>query len=275
MTVLTRWREIAWQSWREAGDDNISLIAAGVAFYGFLALVPLLGAIVLVYGMVSNPDTVVHDMHLLTSVMPPEAAGFIGQQLMDVVKTSRGTKGWGTLGALALALFGARNGAGSIIIALNVAFEVREKRGYIVVNLLAVGTTALAVVTLILAMIAITALSHLEGFLPTAPLATLALGKLGSCLMLVVSGTLAAATLYRFGPSRRARFVWITPGSVFAAACWLLLTLGFGLYVAKFGRYNATYGSLSATMVLVTWLWLSIYALLFGAEINCEVERRR
>jgi membrane protein len=200
MTVLTRWREIAWQSWREAGDDNISLIAAGVAFYGFLALVPLLGAVVLVYGMVSNPDTVVHDMHLLTSVMPPEAAGFIGQQLMDVVKASRGTKGWGTLGALALALFGARNGAGSIIIALNVAFEVRERRGYILVNLLAMGTTALAVVTLILAMIAIAALSHLEGFLPTVPLATLALGKIGSCLMLVVSGTLAAATLYRFGP---------------------------------------------------------------------------
>jgi membrane protein len=268
------WRKALWGSWQEAGDDNIALISAGVAFYAFLALVPLLGAVVLTYGLVADPETVVHDMKALTSVMPPDAAHFVGAQLMEVVQTSSGKKGFGALGALALALFGARNGAGSIITALNIAYEVKERRGYILVNLIALGTTALAVVVVILAMVAITALGHLQRLVPGAPIVLLAMGKLTTYGILGLSGTVASAILYRYGPSRRgARWVWLNPGSLLASLCWMLLALGFGVYVARFGNYSATYGSLSAPIVLLTWLYLSIYVLLFGAELNCEVQR--
>ena len=114
------WKQVLVRSWTAGADDNIGLIAAGVAFYGFLALVPQLGAIVLSYGLVASPETVIHDVKGLTSVMPAQAAGLIGDQLMNVVTTSGGKKGFGLVLALGLALFGARNGAGSVMTALNI-----------------------------------------------------------------------------------------------------------------------------------------------------------
>ena len=136
---LKAWIAVARRSWSETSNDNVGLIAAGVAFYGFLALVPLLGATVLVYGLIADPSTVMRDMTQLTSVMPSDAAKLIGEQLMNVVTTSDGKKGLGLLLALALALFGARNGAGAVITALNIAYEEEEKRGFLRVNLLAIG----------------------------------------------------------------------------------------------------------------------------------------
>ena len=272
---LASWKDVALRTWREAADDNVGLIAAGVAFYGFLALVPLLGAIVLSYGLVADPETVVRNMKGLTSVMPADAAKLIGEQLMNVVQTSAGKKGLGVFLALALALFGARNGAGSVITALNVAYEEKEKRSFIMVNLLALAITGAAVGVAIIALVAIAALGHLETLIPGAPGAVIVLGKLLSYALLAVGGAAAAATLYRYAPSRqKARWTWITPGSLFAAICWLLLTLGFGIYVAKFGNYNATYGALGSVVVLLTWLYLSSYVLLFGAELNSELEHQ-
>ena len=272
---LKGWKEVFVRTWREAGDDNVGLVAAGVSFYGFLALVPLLGAIVLSYGLVADPKTVVHNMQGLTSVMPGDAAKLVGEQLMNVVKTSGSKKGLGLLLALALAVFGARSAAGSIVTALNIAYEEKEKRSFIVVNLLALGITAAGVVVAVLAVVAIAALGHLESLLPTAPGFVVVLGKLLSYVALTLAGAAGAATLYRYGPSRtKPRWVWLTPGSTLAAVLWLALTLGFGIYVANFGNYNATYGSLGAVVVLLTWLYLSSYILLFGAELNSELEHQ-
>ncbi|MEG3087148.1 YhjD/YihY/BrkB family envelope integrity protein [Sphingomonas sp. PB4P5] len=272
---LAGWIAVAKRSWAETSRDNIGLIAAGVAFYGFLALVPLLGAIVLVYGLAAEPATVMRDMTQLTSVMPTDVAKLIGEQLMNVVETSDGKKGFGLLLALGLALFGARNGAGAVITALNIAYEEEEKRGFVSVNLLALGMTAAAVVVAMLALVAIAVLGYLESLIPGAPGFVLVAGKLAAYALLLLAGAAAAATLYRYGPSRqRARWVWLTPGSLFAALAGLILTIGFGIYVANFGNYNATYGSLGAVVVTLTWLYLSSYILLFGAELNAELEHQ-
>ncbi len=269
------WKAVLKRAWAETSSDNVGLIAAGVAFYGFLALVPLLGALVLSYGLVADPQTVIADVRQLTSVMPADAARLVGEQLMNVVQSSDGKKGFGLLLALALALFGARNGAGAVITALNIAYEEEEKRGFIKVNLLALGITAAAVLVALFAAVAIAALGKLQDLLPGAPGVIVAAGKVGSYLLLLGGGAGAAATLYRYGPSRtRARWMWLTPGSLFAAIGWLLLSVGFGLYVANFGNYNATYGSLSAVVVMMTWLYLSSYILVFGAELNAELEHQ-
>ncbi len=269
------WIAVAGRTWAETTADNVGLIAAGVAFYGFLALVPLLGAMVLLYGIVAEPQTVMRDMMQLTSVMPADAAKLVGEQLMNVVKTSDGKKGFGLLLALALALFGARNGAGAVITALNIAYEEKETRGFVKVNLLALAMTATAVVVAILALVAIAALGHLESLLPAAPGIVIVAGKVGAYLLLTLAGAGAAATLYRYGPARRrAEWVWLTPGSLLAALLWLALTIGFGIYVANFGNYNATYGSLGAVVVTLTWLYLSSYILIFGAELNSEFEHQ-
>jgi YihY family inner membrane protein len=268
------WKAAALSAWRESGDDNVGLIAAGVAFYGFLALVPLLGAVVLIYGLLADTQTVVQDVQGLASIMPADTAQLVGEQLMNVVQTSSDKKGIGLLLALGIALFGARNGAGALISALNVAYEAKEKRGFIAVNLLALGITAAAVMVAIVAAVAIATLGHLEKIIPGAPGVVLALGKLLSYLLLLLGGAAGAATLYRFAPCHHARWNWITPGTMFAACSWLMLTFGFGIYVAKFGNYSATYGSLGTVVVLLTWLYLSSYVLLFGAELNSELEKR-
>lgn len=269
------WKQVAVRTWKQSSEDNIGLVAAGVAFYAFLALVPLLGATVLTYGLVADPQTVASNVKSLTSVMPQDAAKLIGQQLMSVVQTSGGKKGVGIVIAIAVAIFGARNAAGSIITALNIAYEEEESRGFLRVNLLALAITAAAVLMAVIALFAIAALGYLQRLFPHAPSILLTLGKVVSYVLLLLGAAAAAATLYRYGPDRkRAKWKWITPGTAFAAVTWLVLTFGFGFYVSKFGNYNKTYGSLATVVILVTWLYLSAYVFLFGAELNSELEHQ-
>lgn len=269
------WKAVLTRTWTALGRDNISLAAAGVAFYGFVALVPMLAALVLGYGLVAAPATVIQDMQKMMSVMPADAAKLIAEQLLSVVHTSSTKKGFGLLVALVLALYGARNGASAIITGLDIAYEEQEGRSFIRLTLLSLAITVGGIGVAIVAMIAVASLGHLDDALAHAPSVVILAGKLLSYVVLVLAGAGGAATLYRYGPDRRkARWVWITPGSLIAAVLWLLLTIGFGLYVADFGNYNATYGSLGAVVVFLTWLYLSAYVLLLGAEINAELERQ-
>lgn len=261
------------RTWREAGEDNIGLIAAGVAFYGFLSIVPLLGAVVLVYGLVAEPRTVIENMRALMTIMPADVARMIGDQLMTAVTGSEGKQGFGLLVALALALYGAMKGAGAIVTALNVVYEEHEKRGFVAQNLVALAITAGAVVLAIMATAAVAAVALLDALIPNAPPFVIGAIRLATYALLAGLAAAAASTLYRYGPSRdHARWRWLTPGSALATAVWLAMTIGFGLYVRNFGSYDATYGSLGALVVLLTWLSLSAYVFLLGAELNSELE---
>lgn len=269
-----QWWKLAVNTWREQSDDDIGLIAAGVAFYGFLALVPLLGALVLSYGFVATPETVLHNVQQMANVMPTSAAKLVGDQLLNVVGASSGKKGAGLLAAIALALFGARNGAGAIITALNISYEQKESRSFVVVNLIALAITIGAIVFAILVGAAVTVIGHLEALLPVTGPIEAGVERVSTYVIMVASSAAMAATLYRFGPvDHDAHWVWLTPGSALAATGWLILTLGFGAYAADFGHYDATYGSLSAVIVLLTWLYLSSYVFLLGAEMNSELEK--
>ena len=269
------WKEIAFRTWKESSKDNVSLVAAGVAFYGLLALVPMLGATVLIYGLIASPQTVLQNVQSLATTLPQDMAKLVGDQLLNVVKTSGGKKGLGLLAAVAIALWGARNAAGSIVIALNIAYEEEEKRGFLKVTLLSLTITLVTVVLAMLGAAAIGVMAQLEELLPSlGPVAVFA-GKVLAYVALAGLAAAAAATLYRYGPSRtKAQWKWITPGSLFFAIAWVLLTLGFGFYVSRFGNYNVTYGSLGGVIVLVTWLYLSSFVLLFGAEFNSEIEHQ-
>ena len=169
--------------------------------------------------------------------MPAEAAKLIGEQLLNVVTTSGGKKGFGLLLALGLALYGAMKGAGAVITALNVAYEEREARGFVRLNLVTLAITAGAVLIAVASTMAVAALGHLDTAFPGAPGLVLTLGKIASYAVLGAVGAAGAATLYRYAPDRdEARWVWLTPGSVAVTALWLALTLGFGAYVANFGN---------------------------------------
>lgn len=268
------WRDVAVATWKQASKDNLGLVAAGVAFYTFLALVPLLGAMVLTYGLLASPDIVLQNVQTLTAVMPPEAATLVGAQLLEVIATSDGKKGLGLFVALGIALFGARNAAGSVIIALNIAYEEKETRSFVTVNLLALAMTASGIFMAIAAMAAVAALGNLDRLFPDLPGLILIVGNVLFHGILLGAGAAGAAVLYRFAPDHDAPWKWITPGTILASAGWILLTLGFGLYASNFGNYGKTYGSLATVIVLLTWVYLSAYLLLVGAELNCEIERR-
>ncbi len=272
---LSGWKQVFVRVWNESGKDNIGLVAAGVGFYGFLAIVPLLAATVLIYGLVADKATVVANFHSMLAVMPADAAKLIGDQLLQMVDTPNSKKGLGLVVALMLALFSARNGAASVITALNIAYQETEKRGIVWLNALALLITVAAVVLAVFAALAITSMAKLEALIPNASGVGLIAGKILSYLILASVGAVTIGALYRYGPSRaRARWVWLTPGSLFASVLWITLTFLFGIYVANFGNYNATYGSLGAIVVMLTWLYLSSYVLLFGAELNAELEHQ-
>ena len=272
---LADWKQALLRAWEEGGQDNIGIVAAGVAFYAFLAMVPLLGALVLTYGLVADPADIQGHILSLAQTLPASAAELIGDQLRNVVEDSGGKKGLGLLLALGIALFGARNGAGSAITAMNIAYDEEETRGFVHLNLVALAITVGAVVAVPLVVGAMTMLAALGDLLPAASGLTVLAGKIASYALFLAIATAAAAAFYRFGPDRdAARWEWISAGSAFAALGWMLLTAAFGFYVSNFGSYNATYGSLGAVVVLLTWLYLSAYVLLLGAEINAELERQ-
>ena len=272
-TPAVGWRRIAIDTWNDAGEDNLSLVAAGVAFYAFLAFVPLLTALVLSYGLFAEPVTVARDILRLAEILPASAAAIAADQLEAMSQGSDAKTGLALLVSLAIALYGASKAADAIMTALNIVYEVKECRAFLGRLLAALGMTAGALFLLLLALATVSALGFLEGLLPglggvtAVALRLLFVAAAGAAMILLL------ALVYRFVPCRRnAAWRWITPGSVLATLVWLVLTAGFGLYVANFGNYNATYGSLGAVIAFLTWLYLTAYVILLGAELNAILE---
>lgn len=274
--ALADWRQVLVRTWKESGDDNVGLLAAGVAFYLFLAFVPLLASIVLTYGLIADPATVADHIRSLARTLPRDAAAIIADQLQAITGQKSPSHGFGLILAIALALYGASKGAGAIITALNIAYEVKDDRGFLRNTAMALAITVGMIVMVLAAASAISALGFIEHLLPfSSPVVHFVLQLLLWAVALLVVG-LGIALLYRYAPNRPdAPWAWVTPGSAAATLLWLLATLGFGLYVSNFGNYNATYGSLGGVVVFLTWIYITSYVLLMGGELNSELERQQ
>jgi membrane protein len=269
------WKDIFARTYKRTWDDNVALVSAGVAFYGFFALLSLLGLIVFTYSFVTDPRSVIDLMSSLTSVLPTDVASIIAQQLLTVVESSAKAKGLGLLIAILVAIYGGTNGASAIITALNIAYEEKEKRSLVSFYMLAVELTLGALVVALMALGGTAALALLQRIIPEAPYPLVLAGRLIGYVVLVLVAAGIAATLYRFGPSREdAKWEWITPGSLFAAVAWLLLTVAFGFYLGHLTNYKASYGSLAAVVAMLTWMYFSAYAFVIGAELNSEIEHQ-
>jgi membrane protein len=269
------WKDIIKRTYKRTWDDNVALVSAGVAFYSFFALLSLLALIVLTYGSVTDPRSVIEQMHRLTAILPSDIASLIAQQLLTVVESSAKAKGFGLLLAFLVAIYGGTNGAAAVITSVNIAYEEKEKRSLVRFYLIAIAMTATALLVTLAALAAAAAVAYLQTLLPEAAPVAITIGRIAAYLLLVPIAAGAAATLYRFGPSREdAKWEWITPGSLFAAIAWVLLTAAFGFYVAHLTNYKASYGSLAAVVALLTWMYFSAYAFVFGAELNSEIEHQ-
>jgi membrane protein len=245
--------------WSRAGDGNVGIIAAGVAYYGFLALVPLIAAAILTYGLVVDPATIAAHGANLARTLPDAAGELVAQQFASVAESRGGASGLGLAAAIALSLIGARVAAGALITALDIAFGADGGRGFLKANLLALAITLAAVIGLGLVAAALT--------LATTGLAGNA-GALASFAVIGMAGYGGAALAYRIVPDVPAiPAAAARRGAALFAAGWLAASAGFGLYASNFANYNATYGSLGAVVVFLTWLWLSAWLLLLGAHV--------
>jgi membrane protein len=191
------------------------------------------------------------------------------------VQSSEGTKGLAILLAAAVAVYGGTNGAAAILTAMNIAYEEKEKRRLVRFYFISFSMTLTALLLALLALAAAAVVAFFQARLPKAVPAAIIAGKLLGYVALTLVASAIAAILYRFGPSREnAKWRWITPGSLFAAVTWLVLTVAFGFYVSNLTDYRASYGSMGAVVALLTWMYLSAYAFMFGAELNGEIEHQ-
>ncbi|WP_343343343.1 YihY/virulence factor BrkB family protein [Sphingomicrobium sp. XHP0239] len=267
--------DTAKDSWARADADNLGLLAAGVAFYAFLAMVPLLAAMVLTYGLVADPADVVEQAAAVARTLPQSAAEIVIDQMRGLAAGDTGKTALGLVIALGTAIFGATKGAKAVIVALNIVNNVDQKRGFIGQTRASVLIILLLLATLLAGFGAVAALSLVETVLPSLPgWATGAIKWVG-WLTFAVIATVSLSIIYHYGPAagrppRKPSFA----GAVVASILLGIGTIGFAIYVRNFGSYNATYGALGAVVVLQLWLYLAAYALLFGAEIAQSKEAR-
>ncbi len=270
------WWSILKRVYVMTGFHNLSLLAAGVAFFTFLAFVPLIGSIVLLYGLVGDPGTVSQSIDLLEGLVPVEVLTILRDQLLAIVTSSKAAQGLGLLLAILLSLYGAMRSASAMIAALNIIYEEYETRSLVRTTLVAAAITMGMVGVAIVGVFAISLFAYVTNFLSPylGDVATL-LVQIATWLVAGALVSLTFAIFYRYAPDRRAaKWRWLSLGSILSTLLWLAITLGFGFYVANITNYNATYGSLAAVVIFLMWLFLSAYAVLLGAEVNSEMERQ-
>ncbi|CUH75635.1 YihY/virulence factor BrkB family protein [Tropicibacter naphthalenivorans] len=268
---LKGWFDLGARVFRNIGDHNIGLLAAGVAFYGLLSLFPAITAAVAFAGMTLSTEALVETSIALSNVMPDQAKDIVMGQVQDVVGTRNGGLGLAALFSLGLAIYSASRATSNFVIGLNVVNGEKERRGFIKLTALTYGLTLALILGFLLCVVLVAALPAAVAWFGSPRLTQVVL-LLRWPLMFGV-GAFGLAMLYRYGPSRRrAKWRWITPGALMACALWVAGSFGFSLYVQMFGNYNATFGALGGVIVLLTWLWLSAFIVLLGATVDAELE---
>jgi membrane protein len=258
----------------EVREDRLSIISAGISYYCLLGVFPGIAMIIMIYGLVGDAATVREQIGMLSEVMPAEAYSILAQQLESVSASEGRSLGIGVALTFSLAAWSASRAISALVIAMNIAYEEREQRGIVKLNLIALGLTLGGACFLIIALAVIAAVPaaiRLLGASDTiaASLAWLRWGALG------IAAVVGLAIVYRYAPCRsHARFEWVTPGALIATVLWLLSSLLFSFYVTNFGSYNETFGSIGAVVVLLLWFYISAFAVCIGAELNAELERQ-
>jgi membrane protein len=268
------WKDILWRTYQQMGEDRLLAVAAGIVFYGLLAIFPGLTALVSLYGLFASPAAVGDDLSLATGILPQGAVDLLREQIGHLTSGSGTKLGFGFVIGLVVALWSANSGMKAIIDALNVVYDEKEKRGFIKLTLVSLAFTVTAIGAMLLALAGVVVLPIALNYvgLPNGTDLLLRFARWPLLLILIIIGL---AVLYRYGPSRREpHWHWISVGSVIAAVAWLVSSALLSWYLANFANYNATYGSLGAGIGMMMWMWVSSIVILFGAELNSEIEHQ-
>jgi membrane protein len=255
-------------------QDRIMAEAASVTFYALLALFPAIAAFISIYGLFTDPSQVSNELNSLGGVVPGGGLQLIQSQITALTAKGHGTLGFAAIIGLAVSLWSANSGVKSLIGALNVVYHEHEKRSFVKLTIISLAFTMGTIVFMIIALFAVVAVPILLNFFGLG-FATADLIALLRWPALLVVVAIALSIIYRFGPSRNwARWHWVSWGGAAAAVLWILVSLIFSFYVANFGNYDRTYGSLGAVIGFMTWIWISTMVVLMGAELNAELEQQ-
>jgi membrane protein len=259
--------------WTELDRDHISILAAGMAFYGLLSLFPGMSALISIYGLAADPAIIEEQLGALAGVLPSEALKLLSDQLHALVAKPPARLGIGLIVSLGLALWSATSAASMLMQALTVAYEQTDDRTilgfYLRAIALTIGIAVFGIVSLFLIAVVPAVLDRL-------PVTEIWRERLSLIRWPLLAGLvlLGLALVYRFAPARHSPcWYWLSPGTVAAALLWLIGSAGFSFYVTHFGSYDKTYGSLGAVVILLMWFYVSAYIVLAGAELNSEYEK--
>jgi membrane protein len=266
------WRNVARRIKRELKDGRASIMAAGVAFYCFLALFPALTALVSLYGLVADPGDVGDQMDTVAPLLPRQVRDVMRRELTSIVARSTGTLSLEVAVSILLALWAANKGTRALLVAVDVIFDPRSAGNIVKLSFVALCLTVGAVGFGVVSLGAVIAVP--------AVLGRLGVGSPGLRLLvwlrwpvLAAALLLGLALIYRF--SRvvpRPRWRWVTPGSALAAALWLLGSALFSWFVSAHTSFQSLDGSIATFAVLLSWFLLSAYVVILGAAVDAEVE---
>ena len=256
------------------GDGHFGLLAAGVAFYAMFAVFPGLGAAVALWGMVADPVVITGYLEVAERFLPPQAGKLIHDQVMGLINAPRAALGWTTALSFGIALYSARAGVSALIQGLDVVHRAQPRgwiRGYAVDFILTGALLGALFVALVTVVVVPILLSYVQFGTFAAWMSKVL--PFGAMFVLVLT---CLSILYRFGPNVEGGFrsPWISVGVLVAALAWAGVSIGFSVYLANFNSYNAIYGSIGAVIILMMWLYLSVWAVLLGGAINAELDAR-
>jgi len=258
----------------EVKEDNVPLLAAGVAFYAMLALFPAIIAVVTIYGMVADPAQVESQVNEFAKGLPSGADQLITEQLKNVVNAGEQSLSIGLALSLLAVFWSVSSGVQGLVKSLNLVYDERETRGFLKLRGLSLLLTLGAIVVVVVALVLIAVFPGVIDDLELGQAGELA-ASVARWVVLALLVLAALAVVYRFAPDRaNPRWRWVSWGAVVALVLWLLGSVGFSWYVDNFGKYNQTYGALAAVIILLLWLFLSSFAVLLGAEFDAETERQ-
>jgi membrane protein len=268
------WKDILWRVKDEITTDHVSVVAAGVAFFGLLAIFPAVTALISIAGYFLDPADVADQISSLVTVLPENAAAIVQDQILKVTGGSTAATSIAAILGLLFALYGATKGMTTLMEGMNIAYDEEDSRSLVAYYATALALTLFLIAGVLISVGATLVLPTVIGLFGLPPSVETLVGFVKWPLLALLT-IFGLAVVYRFGPSRaHAKWRWVSPGALVATVLWLIGTIAFSIYAQNFTDYNETYGTLGGVIILMTWFWLSAFIVLFGAELNAEMEHQ-